>query len=649
MAKKRLAKKRASKPKKPDVDNSSSDSYELPSHEELAQLPRRALVAYAVRCARRVQPLMLTLGNANLPQIVERTLYLVTRYAQGQSAGVNDIRDAKEFLETAINSQLNSESNAAAAAKMEAGLAAARTMIFTATAAYGQEDAVDAAASTAASAAEAVYQADAAASGFGSGSGKGDQSFGRIARRDFQILVSRNYGNPRTLGRPVNAESARIFGSGYWHDEPPSWYNDRNLEFDSPVAVANRTQDVLPRTEAPKLKELKKLQESRERDKSQIATLQGRLADELRKFDEAKRLLERTTKEKARVEEQVKFRNTEVRGLERELDALSNDLNESRKLLHERDQRIRDIEEERDQEKRKADLAETLTWSEHFQESFAMSRGARLFLIAGVVMLLAMLAAMAAISETRARQQLSQIVQVRLDETLPDDTDSTAKSLAKLKEDIRVLTVGGAVSDDEALVGIRSRLSRVGDASGTAKQDFEPVAWYYRYLFVSYYGSDFLLSISVMLAGSIGSIVAKMRDDRHVQLRDLLLGLAAGFIIFLVIRGAKNVFLINSEGTSYLLNPYSIALMGLVAGIYTDRAFRLLMASVDKVIEKLVGAFELNPDYFKNFGFTLPAEKQRQQEESIQNAVHTAMAEIRKDTSEKASDSSSDPPSLPPA
>jgi hypothetical protein len=51
--------------------------------------------------------------------------------------------------------------------------------------------------------------------------------------------------------------------------------------------------------------------------------------------------------------------------------------------------------------------------------------------------------------------------------------------------------------------------------------------------------SDLLLSIVVIVSGTVGALIAAMRQQEPLTIRNLALGLAAGFVTFLAIRGGK--------------------------------------------------------------------------------------------------------------
>jgi len=66
---------------------------ELPTEEELRALPRRAIVAYAARCARRVQPLYRSKHERHV-QAVERAIALAERFAKGEPPRVGEASEA---------------------------------------------------------------------------------------------------------------------------------------------------------------------------------------------------------------------------------------------------------------------------------------------------------------------------------------------------------------------------------------------------------------------------------------------------------------------------------------------------------------------------------------------------------------------------
>lgn len=163
------------------------------------------------------------------------------------------------------------------------------------------------------------------------------------------------------------------------------------------------------------------------------------------------------------------------------------------------------------------------------------------------------------------------------------------KKLKKIRSDIQLLVAIGTQQHSQSLPGIRDRLislERPAISRGGAESEIGCLAGQ---------SSDLLLSLIVILAGAIGAVIAAMRSGVLFTPRDLGLGLAAGLITFLVIRSGRSIFIMQASGVTFVLNPYASAFFGLASGIFTDRAYRLLMAVISKLIEKLQDAFKLDP------------------------------------------------------
>ena len=91
-----------------------------------------------------------------------------------------------------------------------------------------------------------------------------------------------------------------------------------------------------------------------------------------------------------------------------------------------------------------------------------------------------------------------------------------------------------------------------------------------------------------MTCGAIGALVSGMRRNQRVTLRNVSLGLSAGFIVYLAVKGGKYVFLLQSLGEEVPFNPYSTAFVGLLAGLFLERAHQFLTSLVDQAIRRVV-------------------------------------------------------------
>ena len=121
--------------------------------------------------------------------------------------------------------------------------------------------------------------------------------------------------------------------------------------------------------------------------------------------------------------------------------------------------------------------------------------------------------------------------------------------------------------------------------------------WWQTIGFWTWTNSEFLLALMVSACGGIGTLISMLRDEskqssQQRQAMDyaklFILGLSTGFLVFFVVRGGKAVFLLQSDTVSFPTNPYTASLAGLIAGIFTDRAYKLLMAAVDQLADKIM-------------------------------------------------------------
>lgn len=103
--------------------------------------------------------------------------------------------------------------------------------------------------------------------------------------------------------------------------------------------------------------------------------------------------------------------------------------------------------------------------------------------------------------------------------------------------------------------------------------------------------NDMLMMLLLAVCGAIGTAVSAARRKSSFTLSDAGIGLAAGFITFLAIRGGKDVFLLQSSENNLVFNPYSSALFALLAGLFTERAYHMLGFIVDSISARIEESF----------------------------------------------------------
>jgi hypothetical protein len=223
------------------------------------------------------------------------------------------------------------------------------------------------------------------------------------------------------------------------------------------------------------------------------------------------------------------------------------------------------------------------------------------------------------ISEIRGRQQLERMLASRITSLREDVANSKAPCLDKdgnmqilpgqderdLIEEfdrhrslLQTLSTSGVQRTADSFPEIRNNVQHVlrngADKSATtAGESSGDIPWYY---FITRCSSDLLLSWVVIFSGTIGAVIAAIRKQRELGLhpRDLAFGFAAGFITVLAIRGGKNVMVIQIADVSFTLNPYASAFLGLMAGLFTEKAYLLLRKFVDKLVDGVEKTFNLN-------------------------------------------------------
>lgn len=72
-----------------------------------------------------------------------------------------------------------------------------------------------------------------------------------------------------------------------------------------------------------------------------------------------------------------------------------------------------------------------------------------------------------------------------------------------------------------------------------------------------------------------------------MTLRALALGIATGFVVYLAIKGGKHVFLLQMQTEVVAFNPYGSAFAGLLAGMFTEKAYQLITIIVDDFADRL--------------------------------------------------------------
>jgi hypothetical protein len=166
--------------------------------DRLKALPLRAIVAFAARCARRVQPL-----TSSLPEHGRDAVERAIQVAEGFACGDDLTGAAARAADVAADAWADADAADAAADAARAAANAARAAAWAADAdaatAARAADAADAAADAARAAADAAADA-----------------------LDLNRLIALNLGRPGTRGSPIDPSEAGPLGP-LWPNGAPDW------------------------------------------------------------------------------------------------------------------------------------------------------------------------------------------------------------------------------------------------------------------------------------------------------------------------------------------------------------------------------------------------------------------------------------------
>ena len=201
----------------------------LPTVDELKTLTLRAIVTYAARCARRVQPLYWQArGVAHREKheaAVELALTIAEQFCRGEPIATASAADAARAAEAAADAADTAESAAEAA---EAAAEAARA----ARAARTADADADA---KAARAARAAF-AGATAAGTAATARTAGKAAVAAARGDYYRIVALNLEGYPELGQPIDPTELGPLGP-LWAAGPPAWFTPPRTQ---PMGTSDR-------------------------------------------------------------------------------------------------------------------------------------------------------------------------------------------------------------------------------------------------------------------------------------------------------------------------------------------------------------------------------------------------------------------------
>jgi hypothetical protein len=200
--------------------------------KRLAQLPHRARVAVAARCARRVEPLTWGL-EAEVRTAVSRAIGIAEKFACGERSGASSSAAARVSAATvrAAAARVSAAAYAGDAARATVRAAAARVSTYATDAAASDAAAAEAAAA-AARFADAVSAYATNAANWTLAVTDLPSNLMPAVLADIEKLEALRLGSPNETGDPIDSSEAGPIGT-LWPHGAPWWYtNPSGLESD---------------------------------------------------------------------------------------------------------------------------------------------------------------------------------------------------------------------------------------------------------------------------------------------------------------------------------------------------------------------------------------------------------------------------------
>jgi hypothetical protein len=111
-----------------------------------------------------------------------------------------------------------------------------------------------------------------------------------------------------------------------------------------------------------------------------------------------------------------------------------------------------------------------------------------------------------------------------------------------------------------------------------------------------YFSSDGLLSILLIACGIIGAVTSALRDHAESIGRIMVLGATVGFVTLLGVKGGSTIFILTNAGINISFNAYNTALIGIVAGMFSEKLYLALSNITDHALNGKSANKALNED-----------------------------------------------------
>jgi len=591
---------------------------ELPSQSELASLPPKAIVAFAVRCALRVGPLV----RSELAEdgaafgAADDILRLAGDFVSGKAIDVDAIRALRLRLTSADRESLGA---LVPDSVVQSVMYADKSQI--------------------ANAAENAYRTAIQSQMMIPKTRPTHRAaFLGAARRDLDTLVKRASSTERhrrALEKGFSIGERGILGK-LWPDKAPEWWrqapqhrpkkrDDKSSEelrsqlseYEQQVATLQNDLKNEQSTASTRQRELEEeLEEAiglQREQRSELNRVRGTIEKKDAVLDELSRVSREQTVQNEAEREQLKSKLDDLsHTVLQAKQASSADHGEIRRLTF----ALAEAETELADARGEAELSKPQSVGWYFKH---LSTPRTIFAFLAMTLLVGIvLSVIYVISEVRGRQQLERMLVSRIASLQADVANSEAvivpengaaaesprqekraliERFGRDRALLQTLSVSGTTNATGSLPAIRDDVQHVlengaADTKTAAEGSDDGIS----IISVSRYSSDLLLSWVVIFSGTVGAVIAAIRKQKELGLspRELAFGFAAGFITLLAIRGGKNLMVVQMDDISFTLNPYASAFLGLLAGLFTEKAYLLLRKFVDKLVDGIEKTFNLN-------------------------------------------------------
>jgi hypothetical protein len=160
--------------------------------------------------------------------------------------------------------------------------------------------------------------------------------------------------------------------------------------------------------------------------------------------------------------------------------------------------------------------------------------------------------------------------------------DPELKHLRKVRDSLESLTTNGSWSSTNTQARLRWRLTNIfptSESSGVHDMDPEEADIWAKFknsVYPPWMDNSSLLAVLIISCGALGTLAAGLRTREPASFRQFFLGVATGFICFLLFGQGNFPLLKSAHGSAGEASPVASALFSLLAGMFSKHAYFFL-------------------------------------------------------------------------